>query len=183
MIDPITHSKYLMVAFTEVAKVVGLPVHEVAYQYSTPRVQGQMVDLIRYAVDQTMIRMQVDDVLVTNWIPVVDNDYRKALNDLVTWNIQVHDDPAASETARKRQDELLQLKNNQWPLGQRPNPCCGHSSNGVTVYGDEHSIRAVCNAFHDASTLPQFRERIQEAESRVKELELEQQITDAEESL
>jgi hypothetical protein len=37
---------------------------------------------------------QVDDVLIGNWITAKDNDYRKALADLVTWEIQIRDDPA-----------------------------------------------------------------------------------------
>ena len=36
---------------------------------------------------------QVDDVLVVNWIVAKDNDYRKALADLVTQEIQMHNDP------------------------------------------------------------------------------------------
>lgn len=36
---------------------------------------------------------QVDDVLIVNWITVKDNDYRKALADLVTMNIAQHNDP------------------------------------------------------------------------------------------
>lgn len=36
---------------------------------------------------------QVDDVLIVDWITVKDNDYRKALADLVTSNIAQHDDP------------------------------------------------------------------------------------------
>lgn len=37
---------------------------------------------------------QVDDVLIVNWITAKDNDYRKALAELVTMNIAQHDDPA-----------------------------------------------------------------------------------------
>lgn len=37
---------------------------------------------------------QVDDVLIVNWITAKDNDYRKALAELVTWEIQIRDDPA-----------------------------------------------------------------------------------------
>lgn len=36
---------------------------------------------------------QVDDVLIVDWITVKDNDYRKALADLVTTNIAQHNDP------------------------------------------------------------------------------------------
>ena len=38
---------------------------------------------------------QVDDVLVVNWVgPRVDGDYRKALHDLVAFNIQIATEPA-----------------------------------------------------------------------------------------
>lgn len=48
------------------------------------------------------IKEQVDNVLIVNWISVKDNDYRKALNDLVGWELQIHKDPAVSEIAAKR---------------------------------------------------------------------------------
>jgi hypothetical protein len=56
-------------------------------------------------------KLQVDDVLTVNWVDVKDGNYRKALNDLVIWNIQIHDDPAVSPIARKRQrnEELLKV--------------------------------------------------------------------------
>lgn len=64
------------------------------------------------------IKAQVDDVLVINWCgPRVDNDYCKALHDLITWNIQVHDDPQVSEVAKKRQDEKAALEQKlEWAL-------------------------------------------------------------------
>lgn len=52
---------------------------------------------------------QIDDVLLVSWIVVENGDYKQALNDLVTWNIQVHDDPAVSEVAKERQDKLEAL--------------------------------------------------------------------------
>lgn len=39
---------------------------------------------------------QIDDVLTTNWIVVKDNDYRKALNDLIGFNVQIALDPAVN---------------------------------------------------------------------------------------
>lgn len=69
--------------------------------------------LIKTAVDARAAQMQVDDVLTVNWIGVKDGDYRQALNDLVTFSIQVHDDPAVSSLAKQRQDEheeLLRLR-------------------------------------------------------------------------
>lgn len=55
---------------------------------------------------------QVDDVLVVDWIVAEDGDYRKALHQLVTHEIAIHDDPAVSEVAAKRgaeRDELLEV--------------------------------------------------------------------------
>jgi hypothetical protein len=52
---------------------------------------------------------QVDDVLVVNWIEVKEGDYRKALHDLVAFNIQIENDPSVSPTAKARQDEIDRL--------------------------------------------------------------------------
>lgn len=52
---------------------------------------------------------QVEDVLVIDWVTVKDNDYRKALNDLVCHNIQIALDPAVSDDARKSHEELRVL--------------------------------------------------------------------------
>lgn len=50
----------------------------------------------------------VDDVLVVNWVgPRVDGDYRRALADLVTFAIQIHDNPEVSEVARERAEQLV----------------------------------------------------------------------------
>lgn len=43
---------------------------------------------------------QIDDALVVRWITVKDGDYRKAINDLISWEIQVHDDPSVSTRAK-----------------------------------------------------------------------------------
>ncbi len=45
---------------------------------------------------------QVDDVLAVNGLGAKDGDYKTALHDLVTWEIQIHDDPLVSESAKKR---------------------------------------------------------------------------------
>ena len=58
----------------------------------------------------SQIVRQVDDVLTVNWITVKDGDYRRALNDLVAWNIQLHDDPAVSPEAALREAALKQLR-------------------------------------------------------------------------
>ena len=47
--------------------------------------------LIRSRVQDRAIVMQVDDVLITNWVTVTDNNYQKALNDLITFNINLHE--------------------------------------------------------------------------------------------
>lgn len=46
---------------------------------------------------------------------------------------------------------------NQWPCGERPNPCVGYSCDGVNVYGDEKSMRAVRDAFHAQGTISELR--------------------------
>lgn len=54
---------------------------------------------------------QVNEVLVVNWVgPRKDGDYTKALADLVTFNIQIHDDPQVSEVAAKRKQERDALR-------------------------------------------------------------------------
>jgi hypothetical protein len=53
---------------------------------------------------------QVDEVLAVNWIAVKGGDYRKALHDLITWEIQTHDDPAVSPEAGRRKAELESLR-------------------------------------------------------------------------
>lgn len=50
--------------------------------------------------------VQVDDVLIVNYIAAKNGDYRSALHELVQLNIQIENDPQVSETARARQDEL-----------------------------------------------------------------------------
>jgi len=53
----------------------------------------------------------VDDVLIVNWVgPRKDGDYRRALADLVTQSIQIHDDPAVSEIAAARKQEYDRLR-------------------------------------------------------------------------
>jgi hypothetical protein len=161
---------YFQIAIENVAAVVNRTPLSVKREYGTEALGHEHIRLIQHAVKLEMIRLQVEDVLVTNWIQVKDNDYKQAVNDLVTRCIQIENDPLVSVAARNRALELEHLKNNQWPLGDRPNPCAGYSSGGVNVYGDEHSMREIRNAFHDSSTLPQLRERIQQAEATIKEL-------------
>jgi hypothetical protein len=55
------------------------------------------------------IKNQVEDELVTNWIPVEGDDYRKALHKLVCWNIQIALDPAVSRDAFRNQEEIRVL--------------------------------------------------------------------------
>lgn len=58
----------------------------------------ELVDLLYdIALKNLAIRMQVDDVLMINWVPVTSGDYRRALNDLVTFNVRLHDDMLAFE--------------------------------------------------------------------------------------
>lgn len=46
---------------------------------------------------------QVDEILCVNFIEVKDGDYQAALVELVRWEIEMHDDPAISEEAAKRE--------------------------------------------------------------------------------
>lgn len=109
---------YLTAACEEVAHIFKTSASNIAYrisdqypgEYHNGHLDTTSKDFLKYAVAQTVIRLQVEDVLVTNWISVKDDDYRKALNDLITYNIQLHDDPAVSETAKTRQDDLQLLK-------------------------------------------------------------------------
>lgn len=53
---------------------------------------------------------QVDDVLMVNWVgPRKDGDYRKSLNDLIDYNIKIHDDTCVSKEAQAKVDELCDL--------------------------------------------------------------------------
>ena len=52
---------------------------------------------------------QIEDELIVNWIDVKNNDYRKAIHDLVMFNIQIENDPSVSLTAKHRQDEISDL--------------------------------------------------------------------------
>lgn len=47
---------------------------------------------------------QVDDLLSADFIVAKDSDYRTALGEWLKRNIEMHDDPAVSETARKREE-------------------------------------------------------------------------------
>jgi len=53
---------------------------------------------------------QVDDVLMLDHIAAVNGDYRKALHELVSFEIQIHDDPAVSEIAAKRKADVAELR-------------------------------------------------------------------------
>lgn len=64
----------------------------------------------QYETDCCKAMDQVDDVLMTDRITVKDGNYRKALADLVTYNIQIHDDPSVSTVAKERQDRIAELE-------------------------------------------------------------------------
>lgn len=84
---------YMRAALEEVARVYRTSASNVAYmisdrypgEYHGDRLVTTDKDLLKYAVEQTFIRLQVEDILVTNWIVAKDNDYRKALNDLTVF--------------------------------------------------------------------------------------------------
>lgn len=56
------------------------------------------------------MKIMVDDVLVVNWIPLKNNDYRQALAQLVENAIQEYDDPAISLVAADRSREMEALR-------------------------------------------------------------------------
>lgn len=64
------------------------------------------------------------------------------------------------------------LVKNQWPCGDRPNPCAGYSCNGINVYGDEKSIDAVSRAFHDQGNLAILREELKLRNQDIADLQL-----------
>ncbi len=103
---------YFQIAIENVAAVVLRTPRSVLLQYGKEALGDTNISLIQHAVKLEMIRLQVEDVLVTNWIPVKDNDYRDALHRLVCWNIQIENDPLVSVAARNRRrqtDNLVSL--------------------------------------------------------------------------
>jgi hypothetical protein len=81
---------------------------------------GDLVTWLIERADKAIdIVNQVDDVLVTNWITAHNNDYRKALCDLVNWNIRIENDPAVSKTAAARQ-AILKSKDEQIKALSKP---------------------------------------------------------------
>jgi hypothetical protein len=78
------NQRYVDLAIKAVAKEWGL---------DEDFVRGELMSniMIRSRVEDRAIVMQVDDVLITNWVTVTDNDYRKALNDLITYSIGIHE--------------------------------------------------------------------------------------------
>jgi hypothetical protein len=50
----------------------------------------------RVSSSERSVQEQVDDVLMTNWICAKNNDYVRALHDLVSFNIQIELDPAVN---------------------------------------------------------------------------------------
>lgn len=80
-----------------------------------------MLELISENKRLRKIVDQVDDVLVVNWAgPRVDGDYRKALADLVSTNIDQHD-YFTREKAREGKPDLLLGPVEEWPE-DRPIP-------------------------------------------------------------
>lgn len=78
--------------------------HNQALRAELERVKGE-----RNALGESL--NQVDEVLVVNWVgPRKDGDYRRALYDLVSFNIQIHDDPQVSEVAANRQQQNQALR-------------------------------------------------------------------------
>lgn len=96
---------------------------------------------------------QVDEVLVVNWVgPRVDGDYTKALADLVTSSIQIHDDPAVSEVAAKRLEEITRLKEHRTRLRKAVSGVLGGLGPTSAVWGNSPYDRALCNGVTAALT-------------------------------
>lgn len=68
-------------------------VHQFSIGDDIKHIQYEFNLLRKEYEDMQKLLKQVDDVLIVNWITVKDNDYKKALADLVTTNIAQHDDP------------------------------------------------------------------------------------------
>jgi hypothetical protein len=70
-----------------------------------------------------------------------------------------HDAPPVwvEENIRRLREERDKALANKWPCGDRPNPCVGHSGDGVNVYGDKESMKKVCDALWYE---PQLREHL-----------------------
>jgi hypothetical protein len=80
------------------------------FVYHCDLLEGVIVELRRQLAEAQRVITQVDEVLIVNNVgPRTDGDYRKALHDLITLNIQIHDDPAVSEVAAKRAAEIERL--------------------------------------------------------------------------
>ena len=91
---------------------------------------AQEIDRLRSQIAELQnIKGQILEVLVVNWIPLKDNDYRQALAQLVENAIQEHDDPALSNVAQERQSAADKLS---WIRSNHTREKC--SSRGTTVF-------------------------------------------------
>lgn len=70
--------------------------------------------------------------------------------------------------------ENIELRDNSWPHGKRPNPVVGHIFDDFSVYGDEKSMKLVRAALHEyQAMMPARIERIQEQAAQISTLEAE----------
>lgn len=106
------NQRYIDLAIEQVAEGFGDEPSTIRDAYDNPtRGEGSAYQLMaKFAVNKAAALMQVDDVLTTNWITVKDNNYKQALHDLIGFNIQIENDPAVSESAASRKDQLDSLK-------------------------------------------------------------------------
>ncbi|HXI23111.1 MAG TPA: hypothetical protein VNG71_04480 [Pyrinomonadaceae bacterium] len=84
-------------------------VAEVLEDYSK-RPTREEYDKLRADVAELRSKLdQVDDVLMSDHIVAVNGEYRKALSELVSFEIRIHDDPAVSGIAAKRKADVAEL--------------------------------------------------------------------------
>lgn len=84
-----------------------LPVSASRYQ----KLEREADELARQVNQLQSNLNEVDDHLICSCISVGEGGYKKAIHDLISWNICVHDDPGVSKEAKKRLDwELAMLE-------------------------------------------------------------------------
>lgn len=97
--EKVAQERYRLMAEKQVADILGITPAEVRRVVATE----MRFNNTRKLVEAIQAKLQVDDVLVTNWITVTDNNYRKALNAFAIWNTQIANDPAINPEAKAKQ--------------------------------------------------------------------------------
>jgi hypothetical protein len=101
------------------------------------------LSLVQWAEQTAVALEQVDDVLIVNWITAKDNDYRKALADLVSMNIAQHDDPvlAPDGNTKYEDDKIVVVTSDFLRVSKRDGKAC--------VWDNEHKFPVVIITQHD----------------------------------